>query len=509
MTRLLSRDDATVASHLEHFRRPIVTIERRAILHPSRTHELRATAHRVVSGSLPGARSGWPTQVDLARLRTLDVGTTPQLWTESNIHLLEGMLIAHVRLDDLDGALALIDAHFTEGRLRGRAVLGLDSMASLFAAVAEAYASAGRPRDAGLYVSRALTFADSDTVRYRAAAVQTLALAVNGEFASAKSAREACAELSRSNRWNASDTDHALALADIILAVGAVDAARVERAAAVLRSLAPRDPYAQHAAATADAIAQVMLGDVVTGAAGLRTVLGGAWSHLSHRLVRQLALSVLAEATLAQGSARRALALLDTQVPPASHAVCFNAQRAAAYLALGDDRAALEVTDGCLELGTEHCPRTLAIVLVRRAVARDRLGQREVADDLFDEACGLAVHAGDLVGPFLTVPQTQLTPLRERLRARHPDLAARVAEASDRFRLLEPRASAQALPALTPRERSVASALRGGKTYAEIAGEFTLSVNTIKTQLRSLYAKLGASTRDEAVSMLERHGFYL
>lgn len=495
-----------------------MTIERRAAPHPSRTHELRATAHRVVTGSLPGARPGRPTQIDLARLRTLDVGATPQLWTESNVHLLEGMLIARVRLDDLDGALELVNSHFTEGRLRGRAVLGLDALGSLFAAVAEVYAAAGRPRDAGLYASRALTFAESHAVRYRAAAVQTLVFAVNGEFDSAARSREVCAELARANRWNAADTDYALALADILLAVGTFDAARVSRAAAALRSRAPRDPYAQHAAATADALAHVIVGDLTAGVAGLRTALGGAWSHLSHRLIRELALSALADATLAQGAARRALSLLETSTstsspmptptPTPSHTVCFEAQRAAAHLALGDERAALEVTDACLALGAEHCPRTLAIVLVRRAVARDRLGQTDAADALFDEACVLALHAGDLIAPFITIPHAQLAPLENRLRDRRPDVAARISAGIDPLRPRGSHAPMQALPALTPRERSVALALRDGKTYAGLARQFTVSINTIKSQLRSLYAKLGVSSRSEAVGMLERHGFF-
>ncbi|MEH3090308.1 MAG: helix-turn-helix transcriptional regulator [Microbacterium arborescens] len=65
------------------------------------------------------------------------------------------------------------------------------------------------------------------------------------------------------------------------------------------------------------------------------------------------------------------------------------------------------------------------------------------------------------------------------------------------------------MPALTPREASVAREIGGGKTYAEIADGFVVSINTVKSQMRSLFAKLGVSTRDEAVAALERHGFYL
>jgi len=35
-----------------------------------------------------------------------------------------------------------------------------------------------------------------------------------------------------------------------------------------------------------------------------------------------------------------------------------------------------------------------------------------------------------------------------------------------------------------------------------------VSTNTLKSQLRSLYAKLGVSSREEAVDLLERGGFY-
>ncbi|SDQ96698.1 helix-turn-helix transcriptional regulator [Microbacterium sp. cf332] len=480
-----------------------------ATTHPSRALELRETVRRVVGGSLPGERSGPPAQRDLAQLRTLDPGDAPQLWTESNVHLLEAMLIARVRLDDIEGALALVETHFTDGRLRTRAVLGLDTLASLFAAVGEAYAAAGRPRDAGLYASHALMFADSDPVRYRASAVQTLIFALNGEFDAATTTRALCDGLARDNGWSPLDTDYALVLGEVLLAVAAFDADRVARASGLLRSIAPRDPYAQHAAATADAITRILHGDIAAGVAGLRTVIGGAWSHLSHRLVRDLALSVLADATLAQGSARRALSVLDGRDAAPDHTVCFDAQRAAAHLALGDDRAALDVTDACLALGAAHCPRTLAGVLVRRAIARERRGQADAADDLFDEATALVFHTGGSLAPFVTVPQTSLAVLFARLASRRPTLAPQIEAVRQQLRAAVPDTVPAGLPALTPREGSVAVALRGGKTYAQIADDFVVSVNTVKSQMRSLFAKLGVSSRNEAIAVLERHGFYL
>lgn len=485
-----------------------MTTERRTTT-PVEHRTLHATAHRVALRCLPGERTGPPSQLDLAQLRSVGAGDAPELWTESNVRVLEAMIIARTRLDDIDGALELVDAHFHDGRLRSRAVLGLDALASLYAAVAEAYAGAGRPRDAGGYAAHALTFADTDAVRYRAASVQTLVLALNGELTAAEETAGRCAELAARNGWSLLDTDYDLVLAEILLASAAFDAPRLKRAATLLRAIAPRDPYAQHAAAAADGIRQIVSGDAPGGAATLRTVIGGSWAHLSHRLVRDFALATLADVTLGLGGARRALSMLEGHASAAGHTVCFDAQRASAHLALGDDRAALEATDGCLALGADHCPRTLAAVLIRRAVARRRLGQTDAADDLFEEACALMLVVDGSTAPFVTVPQRPLAELFDRLSQRRPASAERIASVQQRLARWLPEPPARALPALTPREASVARELGGGKTYAEIADGFVVSINTVKSQMRSLFAKLGVSTRDEAVAALERHGFYL
>jgi LuxR family maltose regulon positive regulatory protein len=53
--------------------------------------------------------------------------------------------------------------------------------------------------------------------------------------------------------------------------------------------------------------------------------------------------------------------------------------------------------------------------------------------------------------------------------------------------------------ALTDRELTVLRLLTTNLSAAEIAGELLLSVHTVKTHMRAIYAKLGAHRRSEAV----------
>jgi LuxR family transcriptional regulator, maltose regulon positive regulatory protein len=59
---------------------------------------------------------------------------------------------------------------------------------------------------------------------------------------------------------------------------------------------------------------------------------------------------------------------------------------------------------------------------------------------------------------------------------------------------------------LTPRELTVLRLLSTHLSYAEIAGRLYLSVNTVKTNLKSLYRKLDVASRSEAVERATRAG---
>src|SRR6202000_2990652 len=53
--------------------------------------------------------------------------------------------------------------------------------------------------------------------------------------------------------------------------------------------------------------------------------------------------------------------------------------------------------------------------------------------------------------------------------------------------------------ALTTRERVILGYLAAGLTLSAIAQRETVSINTVKSQYRTLYRKLGASRREDAL----------
>lgn len=60
--------------------------------------------------------------------------------------------------------------------------------------------------------------------------------------------------------------------------------------------------------------------------------------------------------------------------------------------------------------------------------------------------------------------------------------------------------------ALTAREAEVASLLVAGRTNQQIAAELYVGIETVRSHLRSVYEKLGVSTRSDAVAELRRKG---
>jgi LuxR family maltose regulon positive regulatory protein len=132
------------------------------------------------------------------------------------------------------------------------------------------------------------------------------------------------------------------------------------------------------------------------------------------------------------------------------------------------------------------------------ALARTELGDRQAAERSVERALGLAEPHG-LVWIVLTVPGA-----KELLEA-HP--AHRTAHGAHLKTLLDQLGGLEPVPEagddlqepLSERELSVLRFLPTNLSAAEIGNELFLSVHTVKTHMRKLYAKLDVHTRADAV----------
>jgi DNA-binding NarL/FixJ family response regulator len=60
---------------------------------------------------------------------------------------------------------------------------------------------------------------------------------------------------------------------------------------------------------------------------------------------------------------------------------------------------------------------------------------------------------------------------------------------------------------LSPRESSVLALITAGLANQDIADQLYLSVNSVKTYIRSAYRKIGVTCRSQAVAWAMQHGF--
>jgi LuxR family maltose regulon positive regulatory protein len=148
-------------------------------------------------------------------------------------------------------------------------------------------------------------------------------------------------------------------------------------------------------------------------------------------------------------------------------------------------------------------PRVQSEVLLVRASAAVRLGRHEYALSVLEEAAGLMLDRG-LGFALLLLPRSDIDALAA-LAAAHGSacavtLLAQVTGRPSVFGELRPAIE------LTERERVVLQQLVTTGNHAEIAAALFVSPNTVKSQLRGLYRKLGVASRSEALlTASERH----
>ncbi len=203
--------------------------------------------------------------------------------------------------------------------------------------------------------------------------------------------------------------------------------------------------------------------------------------------------AVQADLAIAAGELATAARLLDRA--PQTTAVALSGARVA--LARQQPDAASDLVRAIATTGG-LTPRRNAERLLISAVAGHRLGRQGAAAVARRAARILRAH--ELRTPLLFVSAEERPVLLPALNAE-----ALLPSATDPFPVPVSRSI------LTPREMTVWRALCGDESLDQIAAKLFVSVNTVKSQTTSIYRKLGASTRAEAVSAghdlgLDEHG---
>ena len=206
------------------------------------------------------------------------------------------------------------------------------------------------------------------------------------------------------------------------------------------------------------------------------------------------------------GEINEALAIFERVESTANHANCSARFVAGIRFAAGDYTGTLEALAGCEDLGNLHSKRTLVDVQLLKAAANYELGNTVLADITFDRAL-LSASQKQMRTPFLIIP---------------PDVMQRMlGRASDRSQpdavhsILDDLQSGHGSPLrgavdpLSSRELDIARQLYLDKTINQIAAELFISSNTVKTHVRSIYRKLDASNRKEAMRRVRELGLHL
>jgi LuxR family maltose regulon positive regulatory protein len=231
----------------------------------------------------------------------------------------------------------------------------------------------------------------------------------------------------------------------------------------------------------------------------------GAAEHLASQLEGSQALAsqvtgwlLATQARLGMtGEARAGLAALEDE--RASSGEIRNA-RAVICLADGDPAAALAAVAGVLD-GTAPVLGYATIVeaLLLAGLAHRELGDQRAASQAAERALALA-ESDRLVLPFAMTGSAALLEALPRHETAH---AALLADILDVLHGSSPAADEQSLvpPAeeLSPGELRVLRYLPTNLSRPEIAGELSVSLNTVSTHLRSIYAKLQVRDRSSAV----------
>ncbi|WP_295791943.1 LuxR family transcriptional regulator [uncultured Microbacterium sp.] len=463
---------------------------------------LRAASAATSARLVPGR--GVPLARHLTLLAECLPPTAPRVWTDAEALTAAACFSARARRDALSDGADLVRRAFDGVRLRRPAQLSSAARSQLYAGAGEYCTAAGRPQMGARFGAEALLFADTPALRYRALSVMALGRALNGEIRAAQASIDEALTLFRDNGWDASEAAYAEMTARGTIAVIRMDTAGLKDVAAQMRAVHHDDAYAVFTADAFEVGAMMFTHDFAAALAAGRNLLLSGRRRSSHRMLRYFVVSVMSDLMVAHGDHLGALDLLRPYDSPEGHGACFAMQRSAALLALGREQELLDGTEGCVSADLDHCLRTLVPVLARRAIALLRTGNERAARESMRTALFLVARNGMSAAPFLMLPGEEAGALVDDALRSHPELAEPLAPVLRQLHLVTVGDVRGDSPvALTPTEHELVQLLRRGRTNDEIARARGVSPNTVKSQLRSIYRKLGVATRAEVIGRLD------
>jgi LuxR family maltose regulon positive regulatory protein len=196
------------------------------------------------------------------------------------------------------------------------------------------------------------------------------------------------------------------------------------------------------------------------------------------------------------GEARAFLAALDDERASSGE---FRNARAVICLAEGDPAAALAAVADVLD-GTAPVQGDVTVMEAHllAGLAHRELGDQRAASQAAERALALA-EADRLILPFAMTGSAELLEALPRHQTAHAALLADILEV---LHGASPPARQSWLPLaeeLSPGELRVLRYLPTNLSRPEIAGQLSVSPNTVSAHIRSIYAKLGVRDRSSAV----------
>ena len=190
--------------------------------------------------------------------------------------------------------------------------------------------------------------------------------------------------------------------------------------------------------------------------------------------------------------------------PTQHHANC--PARFVSHLRLitGDVAGALAALNECDALGDAHSSRTFVDVLLIKGAANYMLGSFASSDVAVDRGLLLAGRNKVRI-PFRLIPTETMDAMLARAitRTQPPEVVAILQDAHGSGSNLSPRS------ALSEREREIVQLLARQRSVSAIAEELYISVNTVKSHVKSAYRKLEVKSRSDAIRRARELGLHL